>query len=196
MQGSTKVRIFSFAIFVVALLLFSVHVVVAQASSSKPTPTPTRPGDPMGPGSSDNTSPLTSFEEEIRAKREIKLAEKEYQENLNRAREISQLSKELQEGLKNKSLLQRDDVKKVDRLEKLTKKVRGEAGGEDGEINLVNRPVALDATLTRICEVTDSLSKDVQNTPRQVVSAAVIDNANVLLELIRILRGFARTPSP
>jgi len=150
----------------------------------------------MGPGSSDNTSPLTSFEEEIRAKREIKLAEKEYQENLNRAREISQLSKELQEGLKNKSLLQRDDVKKVDRLEKLTKKVRGEAGGEDGEINLVNRPVALDATLTRICEVTDSLSKDVQNTPRQVVSAAVIDNANVLLELIRILRGFARTPSP
>ena len=195
MQGSTKVRIFSFAIFVVALLLFSVHVVVAQASSSKPTPTPARPADPMNP-SSDNTSPLTSFEEEIRAKREIKLAEKEYQENLNRAREISQLSKELQEGLKNKSLLQHDDVKKVDRLEKLTKKVRGEAGGEDGEINLVNRPVALDATLTRICEVTDSLSKDVQNTPRQVVSAAVIDNANVLLELIRILRGFARTPSP
>jgi hypothetical protein len=145
----------------------------------------------------DNTSsPLTSFEEEIRAKREIKLAEKEHQENLSRAREISQLGKELQEGLKKRSLLQRDDVKKVDRLEKLTKKVRGEAGGADGEIDLVNRPVDLDSTITRICEMTESLSKNVENTPRQVVSASVIDNANVILELIKILRGFAHTPAP
>src|SRR5262245_40019546 len=172
MQGSNQARrIFPFVIFVSALLLFLPHLVVAQASTSKPTPTPLRPGDAMNPGSSsDNTSPLTSFEEEIRAKREIKLAEKEHQDNLNRAREISQLGKELQEGLKNKSLPQRDVVKKVDRLEKLTKKVRGEAGGEDGEIDIVNRPADLDATLTRICEMTESLSKNVQNTPRQVVS--------------------------
>jgi hypothetical protein len=138
---------------------------------------------------------MTSFEEEIRAKREIKLAEKEHQENLNRAREISQIGKELQEGLRNRPLLQREDVKKVDRLEKLTKKVRGEAGGEDGEINLVSRPVDLDSTITRISEMTESLSKNVKNTPRQVVSAAVIDNANVILELIRILRTFSRGPA-
>jgi len=146
--------------------------------------------------SSDSTSPLSSFEEEIRAKREIKLAEKEHQDNLNRAREILQLGKELHDGLKTRSLLQRDDIKKVDRLEKLTKKVRGEAGGEDGEIHLVNRPVDLDSTVTRICEMTESLSKNVENTPRQVVSAVVIDNANVILELIRILRGFGRPPAP
>jgi hypothetical protein len=34
------------------------------------------------------------------------------------------------------------------------------------------------------------LSKTVQNTPRQVVNASVIGNANVLLELIKLLRAF------
>jgi hypothetical protein len=200
MQGSSRQarRIISSLLFSGALLLFSAHVTVAQVSSPRPTPTPPRPNDSITAdknSASDNSSPMTSFEEEIRAKREIKLAEKEHQENLNRAREISQIGKELQEGLRNRPLLQREDVKKVDRLEKLTKKVRGEAGGEDGEINLVSRPVDLDSTITRISEMTESLSKNVKNTPRQVVSAAVIDNANVILELIRILRTFSRGPA-
>jgi len=201
MQGSKQARrIITFGLLVGALVLFSRHSIFGQVAP-KPTPTPVRP-DVMNadkasqPDNTNTSGPLTSFEEEIRAKREIKLAEKEHQENLNRAREISQLGKELQEGLKKRSLLQRDDVKKVDRLEKLTKKVRGEAGGADGEIDLANRPVDLDSTVTRICEMTESLSKNVENTPRQVVSASVIDNANVILELIRILRGFARTPAP
>jgi hypothetical protein len=199
MQVSKQARrIIAFVLLVGALVLFSPRFIFGQVPP-KPTPTPVRPdGMNAEKGSpTDNTSsPLTSFEEEIRAKREIKLAEKEHQENLSRAREISQLGKELQEGLKKRSLLQRDDVKKVDRLEKLTKKVRGEAGGADGEIDLVNRPVDLDSTITRICEMTESLSKNVENTPRQVVSASVIDNANVILELIKILRGFAHTPAP
>ena len=200
MLGSKQARrIIPFVLLVGAIVLFSPHFTFGQVAP-KPTPTPIRPTDGMnadkGSPSDSTSGPLTSFEEEIRAKREIKLAEKEHQENLNRAREISQLGKELQEGLKKRSLLQRDDVKKVDRLEKLTKKVRGEAGGADGEIDLVNRPVDLDSTVTRICEMTESLSKNVENTPRQVVSAAVIDNANVILELIRILRGFTHTPAP
>ncbi|HEX6729876.1 MAG TPA: hypothetical protein VF074_07685 [Pyrinomonadaceae bacterium] len=137
--------------------------------------------------------PLTTFEEEMRAKRAIKLAEKEHQQNLERAREISQLAKELQ-GLKAKSALDRENLKRVDRLEKLTKKIRGEAGGEADEVQIVNRPADIGAAVTQIAEITESLSKCVQNTPRQVVSASVIDSANVLLELIRILRTFAPKP--
>ncbi len=36
------------------------------------------------------------------------------------------------------------------------------------------------------------LSEKVMKTPRQVVSTAIIEEANVLLELIRIVRNFAR----
>jgi hypothetical protein len=142
----------------------------------------------------DDGPPLTTFEEEMRAKRAIKLAEKEHQQNLERAREISQLAKELQQGLKEKSALGREDLKRVERLEKLTKKIRGEAGGEADEVQIVNRPSDLGAATTQIAEVAESLSKSVQNTPRQVVSASVIDSANVLLELITILRTFAAKP--
>ena len=75
-------------------------------------------------------------------------------------------------------------------MEKLTKKIRGEAGGEDEEVDIVDRPADISAAVTKIAEATEALSKNVQNTPRQVVSASVIGEANVLLELIKMLRAF------
>ena len=128
----------------------------------------------------------------MRAKRAIAMAEKEHEENLKRAREIAQLGKELNDNLKNKSMLDRDSMKKVERLEKLTKKVRGEAGGEDEEVEIPDRPSDLTGTLAQIADASESLSKNVINTPRQVVSASVIGKANVLLQLIKMVRNFAR----
>jgi hypothetical protein len=94
--------------------------------------------------------------------------------------------------MKNKPVLDRDSLKKVERLEKLTKKVRGEAGGEDEEVEIPDRPADLSSTLAQIAEASESLSKEVIDTPRQVVSASVIGKANVLLELIKMVRSFAR----
>jgi len=84
--------------------------------------------------------------------------------------------------------LDREGLKRLERLEKLTKKIRGEAGGESGEVQIVDRPTDKATALTQIADAAESLSKGVQNTPRQVISAAVIDGANVLLELIAIFR--------
>ena len=124
------------------------------------------------------------------------MAEKEHKENLDRAREIQQIGKELKESLQGKSALDRDNLKKVERLEKLTKKVRGEAGGESEEVSIVNPPTDLSTTACQIAEKTESLSKEVLDTPRQVVSASVISSANLLLELIRIARTFGRPQQP
>ena len=181
------------AFLIVPVFLLCSGLALAQNPVTRPTPPP-RPVDGTGKSSSSDDPPLTTFEEEIRAKRAIKLAEKEHQENLNRAREIAQIGKELQQSLKNQSSLDRNALKKVERLEKLTKKIRGEAGGEDEEVSIVNRPSDLSSAVSQISEAAESLSKDVQNTPRQVVSASVIGNANVLLELIRMLRSFVRQP--
>jgi len=178
-------------------LLLSTDLASAQSNPTPRTPATPRPPTTMSADKSspqEDGPPLTTFEEEMRAKRAIKLAEKEHQQNLERAREISQLAKELQQGLKAKIALEREDLKRVERLEKLTKKIRGEAGGEADEVQIVNRPADIGAAVTQIAEITESLSKCVQNTPRQVVSASVIDSANVLLELIRILRTFAAKP--
>lgn len=159
----------------------------------QPRPSPTPPPGPVdGTIRNPDSSPLTTFEEEMRAKRMIAQAEKEHAENVKRAREIADLGKEINDNLKDKSAVDRDAMKKVERLEKLTKKVRGEAGGEDEEVEIPNRPSDLHTTVAQIAEASESLSKKVQDTPRQVVSASVIGKANVLLELIKMVRNFAR----
>ncbi len=180
-------------VLVVCPFLFSSDVILAQRPSSTPLPPPP-PGPVDGQARPNEDRPLTTFEEEIRAKREIKLAEKDHKENLERAREISQIGKELLEGLQGKSSLDRVSLKKIERLEKLTKKVRGEAGGEDEEVEIVDRPADISTAAKQVAAASESLSKNVINTPRQVVSATVIGNANVLLELIKLLRGFDRRP--
>ena len=177
------------------LIVLCAGVVFSQ-TKPPPRPSPTPPPRPVDGTfkNSDDTTPLTTFEEEMRAKREIKIAEKEHQDNLNRAREIGDIGKQLK-NFDSKSTLDRDCLKKMERLEKLTKKVRSEAGGEDEELTITPRPTDLPAAIQQIAEASETLSKEVQDTPRHVVSASVISKANVLLELIRVARGFVR-PQP
>jgi hypothetical protein len=175
-----------------AILVFLILFCSNLAAAQIPRPSPTPPPGPIDGTIRQDTTPLTTFEEELRAKRAIKIAEKEHEENLARAKEIAEIGKELKDSLKDKTVLDHDSVKKVERLEKLTKKVRGEAGGEDEDVEIPNRPSDLPTTVKEIADATESLSKNVQDTPRQVVSASVIDKANVLLELIKMVRNFAR----
>lgn len=172
-----------------ALMLFSVSVASAQINPSAPRPIPpARTGDP--PRDDKDQTPMGSFEDEIRAKRAIKLAEKDHEQNLERARELSEIAKALQAALKDKTSIDRDSAKKLERLEKLTKKIRNEAGGDDEEVKIVDPPKDIATAIKQIADSAEALSKNVQDTPRQVVSASVIGNANVLLELIKLLRAF------
>ena len=189
-----KVSVTTYFLSTLILIVLSASVGFSQSQPPPPSqrPVPTPPPRPVdGTFRNSNDPPLTTFEEEIRAKRELKLAEKEHKENLDRAREIGQIGKELRESFKSNSNLDRDCLKKIERLEKLTKKIRSEAGGEDEELT-ITRPPDLASAMKRIAEASETLSKDVQNTPRRVVSASVIGNANVLLELIKIARTIAR----
>src|SRR5215470_10853473 len=180
----TSPGIFSF-------IVLSFVITTAQTSTkTSVAPPPPPPDITADKRLGESPGPLTTFEEELRAKRAIKLAEKEHEDNLNRAKEISQLGQSLKNDLKDRSALDHEDTKKIDRLEKLTKKIRGEAGGEDDDVQIAAPPADVPTTVTQIADNAEQLSKDVQKTPRQVVSAAVIDRANVLLQLVKILRGF------
>jgi hypothetical protein len=172
------------------LLVFSASLAAAQ---SQPDTTP-RPPRPQSPLPDPDNPKLGSFEDEIRAKRAIKLAEQDHEEHLNRARQILTLAKELQTNLKDKTTIDHDSLKKIERLEKLTKKIRNEAGGDDEEVKIVDRPTNITGAVDQIAETAESLSKTVHDTPRQVVSASMISTANVLLELIKLLRGFDPRP--
>src|ERR1043166_6997030 len=161
----TSPGIFSF-------IVFSFVITTAQTSiKTSATPPPPPPNITADKRLGEQPGPLTTFEEEIRAKRAIKLAEKEHEENLNRAREISQLGQDLRNCLKDRPALDREDTKKIDRLEKLTKKIRGEAGGEDDDVQIAAPPPDVPTVVSQIADNAEQLSKEVQKTPRQVVSA-------------------------
>lgn len=171
------------------ILICGVLLVPALARAQTRAPAPSQ----MDP-SSTRERPLSEAEEEMRAKQAIKFAEKEHRDNLDRAKEIANIGKELKAAASNGLLMSRDSEKKIDRLEKLTRKVRGEAGGDDQEVELKGLPSDLPLALARVAEAAETLSNEVQNTPRQVVSAAVIENANVLLELIKLTRTLSAKP--
>jgi len=174
----------------VALLGFCHPCFLGQVSTTpnpRATPVPRVTAADKASSSDEEQAP-NSIEEEMRAKRIIKFAEKAYQENLDRAREASDVGEELHASFQRKSSLDREDIKKLDRLEKLTKRIRNEAGGSDEKITIEKPPSDLGSAVDRLAKVSESLKDKVEKTPRQVVSAAVIDEANVLLEVIRIVR--------
>lgn len=170
-----------------AILVFAILLVPALARAQRPAPSQMDP-------TLTRERPLSEIEEEMRAKQAIKFAEKGHRENLDRAKEIGNIGKEIKAAANNTPLLSPESEKKIERLEKLTRKVRGEAGGDDQEVEVKNRPADLASAMTRIGEAAEKLSKEVQNTPRQVVSASVIENANVLLELIKLVRTLSAKP--
>ncbi len=136
-------------------------------------------------------SPLEPIEEEFRVKRSIKLAQKKHQDNLNRAHELSCLGAEIGAAFKQKQHLDREDLKKIDKLEKLAKSIRSAAGGSDVVAELERPTPDLNHAVSEMEKLASSLKEEVEKTPRRVVSAAVIDHANVLLELIRRIRDLS-----
>jgi hypothetical protein len=138
--------------------------------------------------SDETPRPLTDMEEEMRAKRAIRSAEKEYQDNIDRARDLSDLGASIVASFKLKKELDREDIHKLEKAEKLAKSIRNAAGGCEDEVKLDNRPKDLASAMDMLADLSKSLKEKVEKTPKYVISASVIDEANVLLEVIRLVR--------
>lgn len=131
------------------------------------------------------------IEEDMRARRALKLAEKEYQQNLGRARDLSALGEAVNAAYKQKTQLGPEDFKKLEKAEKLAKAIRSAAGGSEDDSEIEKPPRDLTGALCMLAEVAASLKNNVEKTPKHVISAAVIDEANVILELTRIVRALS-----
>jgi len=166
---------------------------VTQAQSSRPNGVPSPDPTSTTPAKTDSSD--TNFgspENEMRGKLLLKEEKKQYDENVARAREVSQLGSQVQESFAAKKLFNSDDGKKLERLEKLTRKIRNEAGGSESDAEVKDIPGELEAAVKRLAAVADELYKLVEKTPRHVVSAAVIDQANKLIGLVQRLRNTGR----
>jgi hypothetical protein len=163
---------------------------VAQAQR-RPIPPPILPDQDMGRHDSDRIGG-DDPRAEMLARQYLKAVEKDYQENIERAREAAQLSTEIRAAFLSNKTFGRTEQKKLERLEKIARKIRSHVGGSDDDVTLENVPSQLEPALARLAEISDKVREGVEKTPRQVVSAAVIESANELLEITRHIRGFTR----
>ena len=148
------------------------------------------PSDPTTTKSKDDDTRFGSPESEIRSKLLIKEEKKRYDENLARAHEVSDLASQLSKAYVSRKSFTAEDGKKLERLEKLTKRIRNEAGGSDSEKDAETKDISArtEETVKCMAEVAEELNKLVEKTPRNVISAAVIDQANRLIVITQHLR--------
>lgn len=126
--------------------------------------------------------------EEMLRRAEIRREEETHKELVERAEEAAEIGDYLLASFKKHNSLTRDDLKRLERLEKLARKIRGGAGGSDDEEELSDPPVQIEVAVTRLAKLSCELKESVSKTSRLVISATVIQSSNELIELIRHIR--------
>ena len=152
------------------------------------TPTP----DPSTTKSKSDSDPrFGSPQNEAYSKMVLKEEKKRYEENLARAREVSELASQLCKSYESRKSFAADDSKRLERLEKLTKRIRNEAGGSDSRTDAHIKDIGptMQDTLKNLSGIADELQKLVEKTPRNVISTSVIEEANRLIGVTQHLRA-------
>lgn len=173
------------SIFTAAFVAALSAVVLAQPMTAKQDVIPeTR--EPRKPG------PMGSPEAEMLRRAEIRHEEETHREMVERADEAAQIGDEILASFKKNNSLTRDDLKRLERLEKLARKIRNGAGGSDADKELPDPPVVIEGAVTRLAELSGDLKKSVSKTSRLVISASVIERSNEVIELIRHIRSIKK----
>ncbi len=126
------------------------------------------------------------------AKMCIEQQKKEYAEMLKRGDEALKLSEELEKSFAANNALSGEDRKKLDRLEKLVKKIRSDLGGDDDgkeiETSEDNSPLSTGNAFKVLQENTVILVDELKKSTRYTVSAVAIQSSNMLLKAVKFLR--------
>lgn len=176
---SKKSLNFLFALIFVLAGCISAHAQGADASTANGKPDPARQDLPDGL-------------KETLAKERIKSEEKEYQELVQRGEEAAKLGEELNKSLATSQKFTAEDVKKLDRLEKIVKKIREELGAKDEDADQdekkSERPSSFQSAVINIKEDTANLLSEIKKIGRHSISVVAIESSNALLKLVRFLR--------
>ncbi len=134
----------------------------------------------------DDKHNFNSPEEELRFKAAVRREISTHRELLDRAEEIGRISGEIRASFERNKILGVVELKKLDRLDKLARKIRSSAGGSNDDLKQV--PQEIEPAVIRLSELSAIIAKDVKNSSRMVVSAGMIENSNEMIEIIQHLR--------
>jgi hypothetical protein len=131
---------------------------------------------------------LPSGIKENLARQRLKQQEKEFAQLLQRAEEAAKIAGELNASYEQNNALKSSDHKKLQRLEKLVKKIREELGGSDDGDEEENERLSTGNALRELQEKTSVIFSKVKEAGRYAVSVTAIESSNFVLRTIRFLR--------
>ncbi|HEY0426558.1 MAG TPA: hypothetical protein VGC76_02010 [Pyrinomonadaceae bacterium] len=164
-------------IFLLTLVTLASVCVNAQVDASSPNGRPRQEED------------LPKSIKENLAKGRIEQEIKEHEELLKRGDEALELCDELEKSFVANNKLSSEDYKKLDRLEKLVRKIRSDLGGDDDDANAEEKnPSTVENAFKILQENTVQLVDELKKSTRYSISVLAIESSNVLLKVVRFLR--------
>lgn len=126
----------------------------------------------------------------------VKKAKAEHEEQLERASAIARLSFEIKSDLVSENRFNQSDFQRLERLEKLLRRTRRQAGGGDDAQNTLasngiyafNFQQALDELNAKAC----LLEQETRRTSRLVVSIPIIEQTTYLIDLLAYIKSLVR----
>lgn len=125
------------------------------------------------------------------AKQRIEREKKDFAELLSRGEEAVKISDELEKSFSKTNQLSGEDRKKLDRLEKIVKKIRNEIGaGDDGDSNIEadKKPTDVLNAIKTLQSGTVKLVDELKKSSRYSVSVVAVESSNLLLKVVKFLR--------
>jgi hypothetical protein len=151
----------------------------------------------QGDASTSNGKPLNEdFPKGIKetlAKQRIEQEKKDHEDLLKNGEEALKLSSDLEKSFADNNRLSLEDQKKLDRLEKIVKKIRKELGGDDDE-NVSEKdpaeksPNSMQTAFKALQDGTIKLVEELKKSTRYTISAVAIQSSNLLLKVVKFLR--------
>jgi hypothetical protein len=158
-------------LFSIVCLLFIASVAGAQGAS-----------DP--PAVEQNESMLDTLK-----RMQIKREEAEHKKILDKGAQIERDAESLAKDAVN-GHLPREGEKKLREIEKAARQIRSEFGGAGDDAPLDPMPTSLDDALKRLDDASERLNKHLSKTSRRVISVSVVEVANEVTQLVKVLRGY------
>jgi hypothetical protein len=122
---------------------------------------------------------------------QIKREEDEHKKLLDKGAQIKLNAEDLTKEAAN-NRLPRATEKKLREIEKAARQIRSDFGGGGDDSPLDPMPNTLDDALKHMNDASERLNKHLSKTSRRVISVTVVEVANEITQLVKVLRGYLR----
>ncbi len=122
------------------------------------------------------------------AKQRIAREKKDFDDLLERGEEALKLTDQLEQSFTQNNQFTAEDQRKLERLEKVVKKIRNEMGGDGDDDEVEDNPSSIAKALETLKNGTSTLVDELKKTSRYSVSVVAVQSSNALLKVVQFLR--------